>query len=83
MSYSQKMRSWILSGLLALVAVILWKVAQRIPTREHMEDADMSTEELILDARNRIRLLEARLNTGKSAKDIKAQEIQEKLKSLQ
>ena len=57
MSYSQKMRSWILSGLLALVAWILWKVAQRIPTREHMEDADMSTEELILDARNRIRVL--------------------------
>ena len=77
------MRSWILSGLLALVSVILWKVAQRIPTREHLEDTSLTTEELILDARNRIRLLEARLNTGRSEKELKAQEIQEKLKSLQ
>lgn len=83
MSYSQKMRSWILSGLLAVVSVLLWKVAQRIPTREHLEDTSLTTEELILDARNRIRLLEARLNTGRSEKELKAQEIQEKLKSLQ
>jgi hypothetical protein len=85
MSYTQKMRSWLMSGLLGLTAVLLWKAAQYIPVKEHLvsEDAGLSTEEMILDARNRIRLLEARLNTGMSEKQIKANELNEKLKELQ
>ena len=80
------MRSWLMSGLLGLTAVLIWKGAQMIPTRrEHLttEDAGLSTEEMVLDARNRIRLLELRMNSGMSEKQLKANELNEKLKELQ
>jgi hypothetical protein len=85
MSYTQKMRSWLMSGLLAVTAVLLWKVAQNLPTREHLslEDSGLTTEEMILDARNRIRMLELRLNTGMGEQQLKANELNEKLKELQ
>ena len=85
MSYTQKMRSWLMSGLLGLTAVLIWKGAQLIPVKEHLtaEDAGLTTEEMILDARNRIRLLELRMNSGMSEKQIKANELNEKLKELQ
>lgn len=37
MSYSQKMRSWIGSALLGLLAVLLWKGAQTIETYDNPE----------------------------------------------
>jgi hypothetical protein len=85
MSYTQKMRSWLMSGLLAVTALLLWKTAQNLPTREHLttEDSGLTTEEMILDARNRIRMLELRLNTGATSQQIQANELNEKLKELQ
>ena len=86
------MRSWILTGLGGLLAVMLWRVAQGISTRERMtadesrgglgEDPKVTKlTELVEDARKRIASLEDDLKKKKTQAD-QANAAADQLKQL-
>lgn len=69
------MRSWIFTTLGALLSVLLWRAAQALPMREHLEGVEaMELKALIEDARTRISSVEQTLkaNEEKASKANKA-----------